>query len=396
MGKEDGRRITIEFSESLENENLSVPVPAISEYVQNGLLRLFDGIENVDGGHEKKPEFWKDHSLHADGIVTSGYAGEKHFLFGGADSWVNLGKLDLQVGTLEVLVWFNEVGPSDAESNAVIYSLGTGALAPGGWGIHQKNGKNALTVSIGNSLHYVYGSDCDTTVPICLQASYDGFNVRLYENGELVSMISQNGTINPTAENCVMAIGRNQNGDNRRLKGRVYCARVYDRALTDEEIAANYAIDKARFVDSLVSIVDPSNFEVSIPVCDKVPLGNVSTKDLRVESVVYAGSDVDQTRVTLVMPEGNQNTIQNTIGDVTVKYVGGALYGLGGSVRPFTEVFTPEDLAYKGHQHDVEHIDFSVNATFTPKRIYYVDRHGPEHIETIMTASITLYHVNDL
>lgn len=29
--------------------------------------------------------------------------------------------------------------------------------------------------------------------------------------------------------------------------GDIYCVRYYDRALTESEIAANYAVDKARF-----------------------------------------------------------------------------------------------------------------------------------------------------
>ena len=31
------------------------------------------------------------------------------------------------------------------------------------------------------------------------------------------------------------------------LQGEMYCVRLYNRALMDEEIAHNYAIDKARF-----------------------------------------------------------------------------------------------------------------------------------------------------
>ena len=398
MGKENGRRITIELSESLANENITTPIPAISEYVQDGLIRLFDGIENVEGGHEKRPEVWKDHSSNAaDGIVTAGYAGEKCLLFGGKDSWVNLGNLELQVGTIEVLVWFYEVGPSDAESNIVISNRGGGVIATGGLGIQQKNGKTAALVGVGNSTLYAYGNNVDTTVPVCLQLSYDGFNVRFYENGVLVSMLSMNGLITETGDDCVMAIGRNANSEQHRaLRGRVYCARIYDRALSDAEIAANYEIDKVRFVDSVVSIVSPEDFSVSIPVYDMVPLGNESIKDLKVESVVYAKSDTEQKLITLIMPEGNQNTIQNTIGDVTVEYTGGSLYGYGGSVRPFTEQFTPEGLAYKGHQHDVEHIDVNIDATFIPTRIYYRERQNPEHIDVNITANITLYHVNDL
>lgn len=396
MKKENGQRITIEFSQPLLNLKPKVTPPNPSEYIQDGLLRQFDGIDNVADGHETKPSIWKDHSINGvDGVVTSGYAGEKYLFFGGKDSWVNLGQIDIPMGTLEVLVWFYTVGNSSSEAN---YALGN--CQSGGWGIHQKNAKNCVSANIDGSWYYAYGSPCKTNVPICLQATYDGSNLKLYEDGVAISTVSANGTIKTPAYSTVMSVGSNPyratQGDSP-LTGRVYCVRIYDRVLSDEELAHNYALDKKRFIDGVVSIAKPEGFMLEIPVYDMCPEGALYTKELRVDSVQYAESDTEQKLITLVLPEGNQNTIQNTVGDVTVKYSGGDLYGEGGSVEAFVRQFTPEGLAYKGHQHGVEHLGLvSVDASFVPMRIYYKKPQAPEHLDVEISASITLLHVDDL
>ena len=396
MEKENGRRIIIKFSQPLLNPEPEATFPDLSEYIQSGLLRQFDGIDNVADGHEIKPAIWKDHSSNGiDGVVTSGYAGEKYLFFGGKDSWVNLGQINIPIGTLEVLVWFYTVGGSHSEANYVVSNSQSG-----GWGIHQKNAKNCVSANIDGSWYYAYGSPCKTNVPICLQATYDGSNLRFYEDGTIVSTVSANGTIKNPNYSTVMAVGSNPyqaTQGSSPLTGRVYCVRIYDRVLSDEELAYNYALDKKRFIDNVVSIAKPEGFTIEIPVYDMVPGGALYTKELRVDSVQYAASDTEQSLITLVLPEGNQNTIQNTVGDVTVRYSGGDLYGEGGSVEAFVKQFTPEGLAYKGHQHKIEHIDMvSIEATFTPMKIYYKKPQAPEHLDVEISASVTLIHVDDL
>ena len=127
MGKENGRRVSIEFSQPLLNSKPEIQIPSVGDYIQNGLIRQFDGIDNVEDGHETKPEVWKDHSSSGvDGVIASGYAGEKYLFFGGKDCWVNLGQIDIPVGTLEVLAWFYTVGNSFSEANYVVGNCQSG------------------------------------------------------------------------------------------------------------------------------------------------------------------------------------------------------------------------------------------------------------------------------
>lgn len=65
----------------------------------------------------------------------------------------------------------------------------------------------------------------------------------------LTKMVS--GAIKAPNANTILALGTNPSGTNAQqgawLNGKIYSVHIYNRALTDEEIAQNYAIDKARF-----------------------------------------------------------------------------------------------------------------------------------------------------
>lgn len=108
----------------------------------------------------------------------------------------------------------------------------------------------------------------------------------------------------------------------------------------------------------------------------------------------------DARSALLTLPQGNQNSIQNAVGDVTVHYDGhGFLRGEGGGVQPFDFTFSPRGLVYKGDQNDAEHIEISdIAADGILTRIYYTDaKSGDEHIEiTNITAVGVLTHIDDI
>lgn len=110
--------------------------------------------------------------------------------------------------------------------------------------------------------------------------------------------------------------------------------------------------------------------------------------------------NVDDSKVlVLVLGNGNVNSIQNAIGDVTVKYSGGNLVGVGGAVVEFEKTFTPKDLIFKGPQNEIEHIEVNnIEVYGNLIEMNYGDyRSGDEHIE-VSSISVTgiLTHIDDI
>ena len=106
----------------------------------------------------------------------------------------------------------------------------------------------------------------------------------------------------------------------------------------------------------------------------------------------------DLKMVVLHFAHGNQTSVQNAAGPISVSYTGSTLEGEGGSVQAF-ELECPNDgLEYKGGQNDVEHIEVSgVTATGVLKKIEYRNVKADEHIEiSAITATGTLTHVDDI
>lgn len=132
--------------------------------------------------------------------------------------------------------------------------------------------------------------------------------------------------------------------------------------------------------------------EIKVELSRERPEVSPSLTDL----TIGIQNEGDDHIIVLQMGTGNTTNIQNAIGEVTVTYAGGTLIGAGGMVPNFSMTFLPEDLIYEGHQHDVEHLDMSIDATFVPMRIYYKKPQCREHISVDVSATITLMHVDDL
>ena len=80
--------------------------------------------------------------------------------------------------------------------------------------------------------------------------TYDSKNIKLYTFGDLKSSTPFTGTITNTASSTVMAIGTNPKGSasvKSFLKGNIYSVRIYNKALTQEEVEHNYQYDKQKF-----------------------------------------------------------------------------------------------------------------------------------------------------
>ena len=151
-----------------------------------------------------------------------------------------------------------------------------------------------------------------------------------------------------------------------------------------------------RFNQEIVSELTTDGWSVSMPEYDKVPGGALSIVSRTVISVSFGD---DMAIVLLGFAAGNQNSVQNAAGPITVSYNGTTLAGDGGFVQAFELECPIDGLAYKGGQNDEEHITISsIQAVGKLSKLSRSNYYAPaEHI-TIgnMTATGVLTHLNDI
>jgi hypothetical protein len=216
------------------------------DYVQDGLIAMWDGIENAGWGvHDQNATVWKD--LTGNGYdlplstatleILSNGVRRKNTVTHSTESkvrWINTPSR-----TLEICV----TAPSSISSGSQVLlattSVGSGTVVP-----------CLVKKSVGyfewsqqwNSSKIIFKSN----ITLTLSSSYnDGNTANGYVNGE-VQAANNTDTWGFTAD--TISVLGDPRGTSHAPFG--YCAhnvRVYNRALTAEEIAHNYKIDKERF-----------------------------------------------------------------------------------------------------------------------------------------------------
>ncbi len=149
------------------------------------------------------------------------------------------------------------------------------------------------------------------------------------------------------------------------------------------------------FSEEITDGITADGWTVTMPEYDMVPGGTLSSVSRTVTAAAAAG---DAKVVLLSFAAGNQTSVQNAAGPITVAYNGATLAGLSGFVQAFELECPIDGLAYKGGQNDVEHIEISgVTATGALKKIEYKNVKADEHIGiSAITATGTLTHVDDI
>ena len=213
-------------------------------YVTDGLVAMWDGEWNAGGGvHDANATTWKDLVGGYDATRVNANWGDNYAQFGANNNDA------AKTGTL-----FGKPAEITLE---VVYSRG-----------NQGNGCLAGCTSAGGfSIWYSADAQIDYWArgygyPLRLTADdkNDGLNhsrsMTLSSSGEIAYYdAEQIGTYAGSAitynNNCGFNIGADSNGSQYGVeapfRGKIYCVRLYSRALTAAEIAANHAIDAARF-----------------------------------------------------------------------------------------------------------------------------------------------------
>lgn len=211
------------------------PISARS-YVNDGLIAMWDGIENAGWGqHNSSATTWKDLIGTNDlDTMNSNTFGDNCALI--TDARLGIGSsdkhIDLYTGTVEMVCEAAPMGRASflrlGNTNSSSYSLG----------ISYTNNPGSVS-GIGGNITTT-GATFSTSQRH-FAATYDGTTYLMYVDGVPATI---NATSFRTYGNITIGgVG----GRTYSLNGKVYSVRVYNRVLTAQEIAANYAIDKARF-----------------------------------------------------------------------------------------------------------------------------------------------------
>lgn len=215
-------------------------------YVDNGLILYLDGENNVgSNSHSEIANTWYDLSGNKNnGTIRGATWKENSLYFDGTDDYVSPSKMNYSNISMEAVVSYGEI--SSGEMSII------GNLENGGYGLLKSSSSttNGFQVNIDGADSVAQSTqNIQTDKRYYLSGNYDGNTINLFENAQKYST-TKTGTITTTQNDTVMMIGANPSGSNSDgayFKGNIYCVRVYNRALTDEEIQINYSIDKYRF-----------------------------------------------------------------------------------------------------------------------------------------------------
>ena len=232
--------------------------PSASElgYVSNGLMCLNDGEYNSEFGKSKKTKTWYDLSKNNNNATlknfdfnkTSGWTGNS-LLLDGKNDWVSMQKIYNSNMTVEIaLKILNE---KDGKKLYVIDNYESG-----GMGIEKNTSGYMLgAVNVDGSYYTALSNNkINDNKKYSLTLQYDGSNI-LYRENDLKYNTYAEGRIKEPINSTRFVLGVNASGENYdNMESseafnnfEVYSVRIYNRALTDEEISQNYNVDKERF-----------------------------------------------------------------------------------------------------------------------------------------------------
>ena len=224
------------------------------DYVQDGLVALFDGEYNaiVDSTwtHSNDATTWTDlvsgQAVTRSGTVAAAVNG-KCYTFNDLNS---KGALCYFTKTIEGFTTAAAVDGFTIEMVAryrTLKDLG-GRIAIGGIGTYFQGGKLTYTTKTGQCGNWLtHAAGCRATSSIVYMPDYAVGSVKAYRDGHAYSesgAVSWSYGYQLGNELQIGSFSTSHTAD-----ADIYCVRVYSRCLTPEEVAANVAVDRARFDD---------------------------------------------------------------------------------------------------------------------------------------------------
>lgn len=207
-------------------------MPTARDYVQDGLIAMFDGIENAGWKtHDANATVWKDLSGNGNDVdVDLTQASWEDGFLNVTGTTCTRDEEITNIATLEVL--FRDPRTSEyPNNNGPFFVLGETKGPCCLWYGHISGGSKSNSTAISSNqakLKHTFASRSYTYSP----RSY-------YVNGEPMPLYYPPKTLVDAVGCKATAVGG--------TAIEIYHVRAYSRALTAEEIVHNYAIDKARF-----------------------------------------------------------------------------------------------------------------------------------------------------
>lgn len=211
--------------------------PTAKSYVQDGLVAMWDGIENAGWGtHDAAATTWKNLAGNGELVFTNGITindDSVGFNFGQSaysnnnmgltTSNVLHGEICIDIAIPPVSMQYSQF----AGSNSRVFAQATVALG-------------GISLASGQLGHGTWPSGKHT------MSAYWPTNA-LYIDSVLRETGTKSDTWGTRSKSTIIGDVVMQSGTARGFNGRVFSIRIYSRALTADEIAANDAIDKQRF-----------------------------------------------------------------------------------------------------------------------------------------------------
>lgn len=233
-------------------------VPPARDYVQDGLVAMWDGIENAGWDqHDGSSSIWKNlvddtrdlHFVHG----STGYSWTKNSLLLNKNNPSNQNLtieenviVDPLIGSIEIV--FNYHGENDSQPGLPL-SIGKEG---GSYGSVRSIFQLYKDPSYGDRFQLnsntqqgvAFVRNTKTSLSAIINTTKSNYQIlKLYENAIDTPLVSLSGYF--TANKYV-----NMNGRFERYyvcDCDLHCLRIYNRNISEDEVAANYAIDKARF-----------------------------------------------------------------------------------------------------------------------------------------------------
>lgn len=211
------------------------------DYVKDGLLLHYDAINNTGNGHSNTTTTWTDLSGNEnDATVTGGTWSDNYVRFTTSNSSNGIktkSNFPINFSSKTFNIVFNLSRESSVEA-----LFGARTTISNGFMMFNYNVDNAFEVdTIGSQTRVKLGERLSVNRNYNLTVTFDNGTVKLYIDGTLISTTSYTtGTINFPLT--VFTAGTRSNS-----LGNVYSVKVYDRALTEEEVLQNYNMDKLTY-----------------------------------------------------------------------------------------------------------------------------------------------------
>lgn len=180
-----------------------------------------------------------------DNLGKSGWK-ENGFKFDGLNDSVLIEQMNYDNVTLEAVVSFNSI--TDEQDEMCIITN----YQAGGYGLflYKKLCFQMYSSTSGRYERYWYNNYYpEANKKYSISGSYNGSSVSYRENNNENTGMSA-GTLKQSASNTILALGGNPSRtytNEGYLDGIIYSVRVYNRALTQDEVQTNYLADKARY-----------------------------------------------------------------------------------------------------------------------------------------------------